>query len=86
MPLFSRDTRPEVGAILLDGYRRMTPPQKLRQVMDLSAASRQMAESRIRGQYPHASATEVKLRLASLVLGRETMVRVFSWDPDKEGW
>lgn len=54
--------------------------------MDLSEASRQMAKARIRGQYPDADDTEVRLRLASLALGRETMLRVFSWDPAKERW
>jgi hypothetical protein len=84
--LFSRDTRPEVIRLLLDGYRRMTPAEKLARVEDLSQASRQMAEARIRGQYPIADDAEVRLRLASLCLGRETMLRVFSWDPAKERW
>jgi hypothetical protein len=34
MSLFSRDTRPEVFALLLEGYRRMTPAQKLARVAD----------------------------------------------------
>jgi hypothetical protein len=84
--LFSRDTRPEVIAFLLAGYRGMTPAQKVARAMDLSEASRQMAKARIRGQYPDADDTEVRLRLASLALGRETMLRVFSWDPAKERW
>ena len=52
MSLFSRDTRPEVVGVLLDGYRRMTPAEKLARVADLSAASRQMAAARIRQQHP----------------------------------
>lgn len=86
MSLFSRDTRPEVIGVLLEGYRRMTPAQKLDRVADLSAAANQMAEARIRGQHPDADESEVRLRLAALVLGRETMMRVFAWDPAKERW
>ena len=86
MSLFSRDTRPEVAEILLDGYRRMTPAQKLARVCDLSLASRQMAEARIRAQYPGASEHDVRLRVAALALGRDVMVRVFGWDPEQEGW
>ena len=86
MSLFSADTRPEVVEVLLDGYRRMTPAQKLARVADLSRAARRMATARIRAQYPGADDTEVKLRLGALVLGREVMVRAFAWDPEKEGW
>jgi len=86
MSLFSRDTRPEVVGLLLEGYRRMTPAQKMARVADLSLAARQMAAARIRHQYPGASDREVELRVASLVLGRQTMIRAFSWDPDQQGW
>jgi hypothetical protein len=63
----------------------MTPGQRLARALDLSRASRQMAEARVRKKYPGASEREVKLRLASLVLDRQTMIRAFSWDPAKEG-
>jgi hypothetical protein len=29
---------------------------------------------------------EMRLRLASLRLGRDTMVKVFGWDPEEMGW
>jgi len=86
MSLFSADTRPEVIGFVLSGYRRMTPAEKLARVADLTRASRQMAQARIRSQYPAADGAELKLRVASLTLGREAMRRVFSWDPVKERW
>jgi hypothetical protein len=86
MALISRDTRPPIVDLLLEGYRAMTPAQKLARVADLSAAARGMAEARIRRQYPGANATEIRLRVAALTLGRGTMMRVFSWDPVKERW
>ena len=86
MSLFSRDTRPDTFALLLQGYRRMTPAQKIARVADLSTASRQMAQARIRKEHPDADDFEIRLRVGALILGRETMLRVFSWDPDKEGW
>jgi hypothetical protein len=45
-----------------------------------------MAAARIRKEHPQSDDAEVRLRLAALTLGRQTMVRVFSWDPGKEGW
>jgi hypothetical protein len=84
--LFSSDTRPEVAQILIEGYRRMTPTQKIARVFDLSLAARQLAAARIRQQYLGISDREMQLRVAALALGRDIMVRVFGWDPDKEGW
>jgi hypothetical protein len=83
--LFGRDTSPEAERVLLEGYRRMTPEKKLAIVDDLNRATRQMAASRIRQKYPHATEREVVLRLASLTLGRDLMIRAFAWDPDREG-
>jgi hypothetical protein len=85
MSVFSRDTRPEVVGLLLAGYRRMTPAQKLARVADLTAASRQLAEARVRRDHPQADDSEIRKRVAALVLGRETMLRVFAWDPAAEG-
>ena len=83
----SRDTPLEVEEILLAGYRRLTPGQKLARVADLNRAVRQLALARIRAQYgPGLSEREERLRLAALWLDRETMVRVFGWDPEVEGY
>ena len=86
MSPFSRDTRAEAVAVLLEGYRHMTPAQKLARVADLSATSRWMAEARIRKQHPDADDAVVRLRVGALVLGREMMLRVFGWDSAKEPW
>lgn len=83
----SSDTPPEVEEILLEGYRRMSPREKLERVMDLNRAAREMAAARIRAQYgPDLSDRELRLRLAALWLDRETMVRAFGWDPEIQGY
>ena len=71
----------------LERYRRMSPAQKLYLVADLSLASRQLAEARIRAQQgPDVSRREIRLRLASLYLDRSTMIDAFGWDPEVEGY
>ena len=81
------DTPPEIEEILLAGYRRMTPAQKLERVMDLNRAAQEMALARIRTTYgPTLSEREERLRLAALWLDRETMIRVFGWDPEVQGY
>ncbi|MCZ6676069.1 MAG: hypothetical protein O7E52_02340 [Candidatus Poribacteria bacterium] len=80
------DTPPEIQRILIEGYRRMTPQQKMRQVNELTKSVQQLALARIRKQHGEISEREQRLRLASLWLERETMIRVFDWDPQKEGY
>ncbi|HWP93314.1 MAG TPA: hypothetical protein VNN20_14055 [Thermodesulfobacteriota bacterium] len=80
------DTPPEIQRILIEGYRRMTPRQKMKRVSELSKAVQQLALARIRSQYGEIPDREMRLRLASLWLDRNTMIRVFGWDPQKEGY
>lgn len=80
------DTSPEVRALQIERYRRMTPTEKLERVMDLNRAVESLAIARIRKQYgSDLSEREERLRLASLYLPRETMIEVFGWDPDVQG-
>lgn len=83
----SPDTPPEIEEILLEGYRRMTPREKLERVLDLNRTVLQLAAARIRMRYgPDISERELRLRLAALWLDREIMVKVFGWDPEIEGY
>jgi hypothetical protein len=81
------DTPPDVEEILLERYRQMTPEQRLMRAVDMSRAVQQLALTRIRAEYgPDLSEREERLRLASLWLPRETMIKVFGWDPEIEGY
>ncbi|MFW6012294.1 MAG: hypothetical protein ACOC92_01125 [bacterium] len=80
------DTAPEVRAMMLAAYRRMSPAEKLQRVLDLNRAAESLARARIRRQYgPDLPRREEDLRLASLYLDRETMIRAFGWDPEVHG-
>ena len=80
------DTPPHIQKILIAGYRRMSPQQKLKRVSELTKAVQQLALARIRKQYGALSEREQQLRLAALWLDRDTMIRVFHWDPRVEGY
>ena len=80
------DTSPQIQQILIAGYRRMSPQQKLKRVSELTRAVQQLALARIRKQYGTISEREQHLRLAALWLDRDTMLRVFHWDPQVEGY
>jgi hypothetical protein len=44
-----------------------------------------MALARLREQYPEVCERELALRLASLWIPRDLMIRAFGWDPDERG-
>jgi hypothetical protein len=80
------DTDPDTMKRLIEAYRRMAPQEKMRAVSDMTKAVQYMALARIRKERRAATERELRLRLASLWLDRETMIRVFSWDPEREGY
>jgi len=80
------DTPADIQKVLITGYQSMTPREKMRRVSELNKAVQQLALARIRKQYGEISEREQRLRLAGLWLNRETMIRVFDWDPEKEGY
>ncbi len=62
----SPDTPPEIEEILVEGYRCMTPFEKLWQVFELNRMAQTMAAMRIQAQYgPDLSERELRLRLAA---------------------
>ena len=80
------DTSPKIQKILIQGYRQMSPSQKLTRVQELTQTVQQLALARIRQQYGALSEREQRLRLAALWLDRDTMQRVFQWDPHEKGY
>jgi hypothetical protein len=80
------DTSEYAEKILIEGYRAMPAQKKLEQVAALTQMVQKMALVRIRSQYGNVSEKELRLRLASLWLPRETMIKLFNWDPEIEGY
>jgi len=80
------DTHPVVEAMIVDGYRRMSPSQKLGRVAALTRALDELVLADVRRRFPNASEREQALRVASRRLDAETMRRAFGWDPDREGY
>jgi hypothetical protein len=80
------DTSPQIQNILIQGYRQMSPSQKLARVQELTQTVQQLALARIRQQYGVIPEREQRLRLAALWLDRDTMRRVFHWDPQEKGY
>jgi hypothetical protein len=79
------DTHPEVERMMLDHWRRATPAQKLERMFTMGHTVNELARADLRARYPAATPREIELRLRSRSLDRETMIRVFGWDPELHG-
>ena len=80
------DTHPAVEAFIVDGYRRMSPAQKIARVTELTRTVQQLALADIRRRHPTAGAREQSLRLASRWLEPELMRKAFGWNVDEAGF
>jgi hypothetical protein len=80
------DTAPAVEQLIIEGYRRMSPAEKLGRVVALNRALDQLATARLRARYgSHLHDEELRLRLAALRLDATLMTDVFGWDPAVHG-
>ena len=80
------DTHPKIEALLIEGYRRMSPSQKLERVGALTRAVQELALMDILRRHPNADSREQALRVASRWIDPELMVRAFGWDVREVGY
>ena len=80
------DTHPKIEALLIEGYRKMSPSQKLERVRALTRAVQELALMDVRRRHPDADAREQALRVASRWLEPELMLRSFGWDVREAGY
>jgi hypothetical protein len=59
----------------------MSPEDRLRRVFELTGVLLRLSEAGVRSAYPHAGEREVFLRAAARRVGRETVARIYGWDP-----
>lgn len=81
----SPDTDPAVEAALFERYRAMTAVEKLQHIGELGRMAEQLALAGLQLRYPDATPSENRLRLLSRRVDRETMIRLYGWDPDVKG-
>ena len=74
--LFS-DTRPEMEALQIQGWRQASPTRKMHMLAQLNAAARLLALTGLRSRYPLASEVELRRRLADLLLGERLARKVY---------
>lgn len=82
-PLFD-DTPLEVEAILIEGYRRMSPEERLRKTWQLHAFGRALALAEVRRRFPDESDETHRLRVAARFLPAALLRRAFGWSADED--
>jgi hypothetical protein len=80
------DTDPETERLLIELSRNRPIWRQFRQVGALNRMTRAFAMAGIRQRYPEATEEEVRRRLAAVLFDRETVIKVFGWDPEIEGY
>jgi len=71
---------------MIELARAMPDWKKVEQVCAMIETTRALSMAGLRKRYPMASDEELKKRLAALVLDRETVIEVYGWDPEVEGY
>lgn len=79
------DTTPEAQERVTAHWRAATPEERIAEVARLNRMVLGLAQARQDAWYPDATPDERRLRLASLWVDRDTMIRLFGWDPDVRG-
>ena len=80
------DTSPEAERVLIELARATPAWRKFEQVAETTETCRAFAMAGLREKYPQASEEELRRRLVARLLDRETVIRVYGWDPKVEGY
>jgi deoxyribodipyrimidine photolyase-like uncharacterized protein len=81
----SPDTSLALEERLFERYRQMSPEEKLEHISALGRLAEEVALAGLRAKYPEASDAENRLRLVSRWIDRDTMIRLYDWDPEERG-
>jgi len=80
------DTDPEMERVMIELARTTPDWKKIEQVCAMIETTHALAMAGLRERYPNASEEELKKRFAALVLDRQTVIEMYSWDPEVEGY
>jgi hypothetical protein len=71
------DTHPKMEALQIQLWRQASPTHKMNMLAQLNASARLLAMTGLRSQYPQASESELRFKLAGLLLGDELARKVY---------
>jgi hypothetical protein len=81
-----QDTTPDAERERVELTRRAPLWKRAEQLNDLVASRRALMQADLRRRHPRANSDELHRRLAARLLPREDVIRLFGWDPEREGY
>ena len=78
------DTSPDADEAQLECFRRLTPQERLRKMIESSRRGRDLAMAAIRRRNPGIPESEVRLRYLALAYGNELASEVKRWLGERE--
>lgn len=77
MSVLSSDTHPKMEALQIQLWRQASPTRKMHMLAQLNASAHLLALTGLRSRYPNASETELRRKLADLILGKDLARKVY---------
>ena len=77
MSVLSADTHPKMEALQIQLWRQASPTRKMQMLAQLNASVRIVALAGLRSRFPNANESELRRRLADLLLGEELARKVY---------
>jgi hypothetical protein len=77
MSVLYSDTHPKMEALQIQLWRQASPTRKMQMMAQLNAAARMLALTGLRSRFPNANESELRFKLACLILGDELASKVY---------
>ncbi len=78
-PVYTSDTSAEAAQLQLEGYRKMSPSERIRKMCAISRRVRLMSFNAIRRRHPEFNDEEVQLKFIELTYGKDLADDVRRW-------
>jgi hypothetical protein len=71
------DTHPKMEALQIQLWRQASPTRKMHMLAQLNASARGLALAGLRSRFPNANETELRRKLAGMLLGEDLARKVY---------
>lgn len=86
MKPLSSDTTPEAQQMHYQLMRSLRPSRRLALAFELTEAGRKLILADLEQRFPQADQVEIRSRFIARVLPRADVIRVYGFDPQREGY
>ena len=80
------DSERKSERVFIEMIRRAPVWKRAEQLAGLIHGQHILILADLRRRYPHADPDELRKRLAARLLPRDIVMRLYGWDPEKEGY